>query len=253
MTAPHPIIEASDISFSYGAEAVLRGVSLEVAAGEYLGVIGPNGAGKTTLLKIFLGLLKPAGGSVKLFGADVAKFADWYRIGYLPQKAVHLEADFPATVEEVVLMGRIGLRGLARRLTPEDLKEARNVLVEAGMWDLRKRRIGDLSGGQQQRVFIARALVSRPEIIFLDEPAFGVDMKGQEEFYSLLRALNREKGLTLVLISHDIEMVTREASRIACIDRTLVCNMPPKDFLAESVSADLFGHDVKVITHRHQR
>jgi len=227
-------IEISHVSFSYGDNEVLRDITFAIHRGDYLGVVGPNGAGKTTLLKIMLGLLAPITGQVKLFGADVRDFKEWSKIGYVPQKALNFDEHFPATVAEVVLMGRFAKRGLFHRITAEDRAAADQALKIAEMWPYRGRLIGDLSGGQQQRVFIARALATTPEIIFLDEPTTGVDAKSQEEFYALLRKLNKESQVTLVLVSHDIDRVLGEAMHVACIDRTLVCHGSPEAYLRES-------------------
>ena len=119
------------------------------------------------------------------------------------------------------------------------------------MWEYRDRLIGDLSGGQQQRVFIARALVNQPEVIFLDEPTTGVDKPTQDNFYALLQKLNQEFGLTLVLVSHDIERILKEVMHIACIDKTLTCHVSPAEYLAESESTNIMGKDIKIITHHH--
>ena len=246
------IVEVKDVSFSYGNEKILENISFAVHPGDYLGIIGPNGAGKTTLLKIMLGLLKPENGSIDLFGVPLSEFKDWHKIGYVPQKATNFDLSFPVTVYDVVMMGRYRCLSLYCRIKKSDLTMVRQVLEQVGMWEFRDRLIGDLSGGQQQRVFIARALAINPEIIFLDEPTTGIDQKMRDEFYSLLRKLNHEIGLTLVLISHDIKMVTEEAMHIACIDRTLVCHSTPEEFLKESESKNMWGQNVKIITpHQH--
>lgn len=225
------IIEIKNISFSYGENEVLRDISLDIHRGDYLGMVGPNGAGKTTLLKIILGLLTPGAGSVRIFGRPIKEFGEWEKIGYVPQKAAHFDANFPASVREIALMGRYARRGLLKNITQEDEDITKKSLQRVGLWEERDRLIGDLSGGEAQRVFIARALAGEPEIIFLDEPTTGVDQHTQNKFYALLRALNAELGLTLVLISHDIERIVQEAVHIACIDRTLVCHLSPEEFL----------------------
>ncbi len=228
------IIEVEDISFSYGQEKVLDGITLAIHQGDYVGMIGPNGAGKTTLLKIMLGLLAPESGTVRLFGTDIKDFKEWARIGYVPQKATSFDVNFPATVREAVMMGRYARLGLFRRTTKSDEAIVRKYLEQVDMWEYRDRLIGDLSGGQQQRVFIARALATEPEIIFLDEPTTGVDKRTEDEFYSLLKKLNQELSLTLVLISHDIARITKEVMHIVCIDRTLICHVSPAEYLRQS-------------------
>jgi zinc transport system ATP-binding protein len=245
------IIEVEDVSFVYGKNEVLRHISLTVPRGDYLGIVGPNGAGKTTLLKIIIGLLLPSSGRARIFGKEVSEFRAWEKIGYVPQKVTNFDVNFPATVGEVVLMGRYARRGLLKGVTAEDKAIVRRVLTEVGMESHIHRLIGDLSGGEQQRVFIARALATEPEIIFLDEPTIGVDPRAASEFYALLKRLNTDRGLTLVLVSHDIEMVVKEAKHVACIDRKLVCHTPAEDFLKENRLNSLFEGDFKIITHQH--
>jgi zinc transport system ATP-binding protein len=245
------IIELKDISFSYGDDVVLDRITLNIHKGDYLGIIGPNGGGKTTLLKIMLGLLKPSKGTVKLFGQDIHEFKDYYKIGYVPQKVAKFDENYPATVLEVVSMGRYGKRGLFKPLNSNDNAQVKKALEEVGMFEFNDRLIGDLSGGQQQRVFIARALSSEPEVIFLDEPTVGVDLKTQEAFYKLLDELNRSMGLTLVLVSHDIDMIAGEATELASINKTLVYHGSPKEFIKGDFIKNLYGKGVKPLSHQH--
>lgn len=228
------IIEIQNVSFSYGNNEVLKNIHLSIHKGDYLGLVGGNGAGKTTLLKIILGLLSPDSGTVKLFGQDIADFKDWSKIGYVPQKAANFDVNFPATVEEVVLMGRFGKRGLFHKMTETDKKKVREALDHVDMWDHRHKLVGDLSGGEQQRVFIARALAGDPEVVFLDEPTVGVEKDIKDEFYKLLRKLNEKLHLTVVLVTHDIESIAHEAMHVACIDRTLVFHNSVDKFFKET-------------------
>ncbi|MCX6736384.1 MAG: metal ABC transporter ATP-binding protein [Candidatus Parcubacteria bacterium] len=245
------IVEISDVSFSYGKEEVLKDISLDIHQGDYLGLVGPNGAGKTTLLKIMLGLLSPTKGEIKLFGTDLKKFKKWSDIGYVPQKATSFDVNFPATVKEVVLMGRYGKKGLFRHTDGRDEIIVKKALEEVGMQEYENRLIGDLSGGQQQRVFIARAIAGEPKIIFLDEPTSGIDAKTQDEFYTLIKKLNTELDLTLILISHDIEKITKEAMHIACVDKTLVYHETPERFLESVHAKEFVGENAKFTTHHH--
>jgi zinc transport system ATP-binding protein len=235
------IIEVKGVSFSYDGRLVLKNINLTIHRGDYLGLIGGNGSGKTTLVKIILGLLKPAEGFVRLFGADAKDFTDWHKIGYVPQKAANFDANFPATAQEVVLMGRYGRRGLFHRVTNEDREKTRAALEQVEMWQQRNRLIGDLSGGQQQRVFIARALAGEPEVLFLDEPTVGVEKHIRDEFYALLRKLNTDLRLTVVLVTHDVDAIAHEAMHIACIDCTI--------FFHDSV--DEYFKDTHKIIHPH--
>ncbi len=225
------IIELENVSFSYTSEeTIIQDISLEVHKGDYVGITGPNGGGKSTLMKLMLGLNKPTRGTVKLFGTKIHKFKDWYKIGYVPQKS-QVDMNFPVTVEELVAMGRYGKRGVFYFPTEEDKEKTREALKQVGMLSYKDRQLNDLSGGQQQRVFIARALASEPEVIFLDEPTVGVDVKTKKQFYALLRKLNRDLQLTLVFVSHDIDIVAHESTEIAYINRTLDFYGAPKDFL----------------------
>ena len=244
------IIEVSGVSFAYNEDLVLENVDLNIHKGDYLGVIGPNGGGKTTLIKIMLGLLTPKIGVVKMFGEDIQSFEDWSKVGYVPQKVINFDVNFPATVFEVVAMGRYGKRGLFKSLTKEDKKIINEALRQVEMEGFKDRIIGDLSGGQQQRVFIARALAGQPEVIFLDEPMAGVDSLAQDQFYQLLKKLNHELGLTLVFISHDIEAVVNEVTEIAFVNRKLSYDDDPKSFVKEDMKK-LYG-DSKFIHHRHK-
>ncbi|OGZ64265.1 MAG: zinc ABC transporter ATP-binding protein [Candidatus Staskawiczbacteria bacterium RIFCSPLOWO2_01_FULL_40_39] len=245
------IVEVNNVSFHYGSYQVLKDITFNIHKGDYLGIVGPNGAGKTTLIKIILGLLNASKGSVKLFETDSKSFKNRSLIGYVPQKATNFDMNFPATVMEVVLMGTYARRGLFHKIRPEDRQSAEQALKQVRMWQYKDSLIGDLSGGQQQRVFIARALASRPEIIFLDEPTTSIDKKSQDGFYALLKELNQKEHLTLVIVSHDIERITKEAMHIACVDCTLVCHASPEEFLKESKSLNLFGQEVKIISHHH--
>lgn len=243
------IIEIEGVSFAYNEDLVLENVSLNIHKGDYLGVIGPNGGGKTTLIKIMLGLLNPSKGMVKMFGQDIHSFKDWSRVGYVPQKVINFDVNFPATVFEVVAMGRYGKKGLFKSLNKGDKNIINESLKQVEMFEFKDRIIGDLSGGQQQRVFVARALAGQPEVIFLDEPMAGVDVLAQDQFYQLLKKLNHELELTLVFISHDIEAVVNEVTEIAFVNRTLTYDSNPKKFVKGEMEK-LYG-DKKFIHHHH--
>ncbi len=247
------IIVVENVSFAYDSEYVLKDITLEIHQGDYVGIVGPNGAGKTTLFKIMLGLLRPKSGTVKFLDQNINDFKDWQKIGYVPQKTATFDFNFPATVHEIVTMGRYrkGRRFFAA--TADDKQAVQNALAQVDMWGYKDRLIGDLSGGQQQRVFIARALVNDPEVVFLDEPTTGVDREAQDGFYSLLQRLHGELDLTIVLISHDIERITKEVMHIICVDRVLTCHTSPEEYLKESKSANILGQDVKIIAHHNHK
>jgi zinc transport system ATP-binding protein len=246
------IIDIKNLSYAYGKDhRVLENINLQIHKGDYLGVIGPNGGGKSTLLKLMLGLLKPQQGSIELFGSDIKNFRQWYRIAYVAQKAINFDTQFPLTVREAVEMGRYGVRGLFKSLNNDDHNIVNNALERVGLNELQHRMIGDLSGGQQQRIFIARALAAEPEVIILDEPTVGVDAKVQEDFYLLLKTLNVKMGLTLILVSHDINVIVRETTEVACINKTLLYNSNPDDFLKSDQLKQMYGDGLRFVFHHH--
>lgn len=234
------IIELDRVCFSYGSQEVIKDISLEINKGNYVGIIGPNGGGKSTLIKLMLGILKPTDGSVKLFGTDIKEFKNWEKIGYVPQKT-YIEMNLPVTVEELVSMGRYGKRGLFHFPTKEDKEKTLQALGHVDMLDYKNRQVTDLSGGQQQRVFIARALASEPEVIFLDEPTVGVDIKTQKQFYTLLRKLNKELNLTLIFATHELDVVAHEATELVYINRTMEYYGDPNEFLKGAYFHELIG------------
>lgn len=236
-----PIIELSHVTFAYADEPTLEDLNLRIEPGEYVGVIGPNGGGKTTLMKLLLGLLAPQQGSIKLFGTPVEHFRGWQKIGYVPQRSASGDFRLPITVEEVVRFG-----------APKGGKPAAQAaLTQVGMEAFAGRRLTQLSGGQQQKVFIAKALASSPEILILDEPTAGVDVKAQDDFYQLLANLNKRHGLTIILVSHDIDVVVNEVSKLACINEALIYHGRPKDFIEKDYITKLYGKTRKFILHGH--
>src|SRR5256712_2513962 len=246
-----PVVDPEHISFGYDRGRVVDDGRLRIGPGDFLGIIGRNGSGKTTLLRVLLGLLRPASGRIKLFGLDVRSFREWARIGYVPQKATAFDARFPASVLEVVISGRSGVAGIGHRFSGRDRTAAEEALETVGMFEFRARPIGRLSAGQQQRVFIARALASRPQLLLLDEPTVGVDVDAQEQFYSLLRHLNREFGTTLVLVSHDVSVVAEEVTQLACLNRRLVFHGSPEDAMRSGALAQLYRAESFVVAHHH--
>jgi zinc transport system ATP-binding protein len=243
-------VELEDVDFAYGALPVLERINLTVEPGDFLGIIGPNGSGKTTLLRIMLGLLPPLRGAVRLFGHPPGSFRQWGRLGYVPQKAA-LDRGLPVTVREVVATGLLPSLGVFGRIGGAERRRIVEVLGHVGMEEHAAARIGALSTGQQQRVLIARALVSKPELLILDEPTGGVDPEAQTSFYALLHHLNRERDVTLILVSHDIGVVAREVTKLACLNRRLVFHGRPGDFLNDAALAALYGSAVRVVSHEH--
>ena len=219
------IIEVKNVSFSYAQNQVIKDITLNIHKGDYIGIVGPNGGGKTTLIKLILGLLKPDSGEINTFSKSIS---------YVGQKASDIDQKFPITVGEVVELGT-------------SKQDAIKAMEDIGIIELKNKMIGMLSGGQIQKTFIARAIAQKPEILFLDEPTSGIDHPSQKDFYELLKKLNQEMGITLVLISHDVDIITREATEIAAINQSLVFYGKANDFISEK-------HGIKYIeNHFYER
>jgi zinc transport system ATP-binding protein len=226
-------------------------VTLQIFKGDYVAFIGPNGGGKTTLVRILLGLNKPTFGEIKLFGLKQKSFNAWHKIGYVPQRATQIDTSFPATVLEVVTMGRTAKRGLLSLLNEEDRRIVKESMIKMDVLDLKEKLIGTLSGGQRQRVMIARALASEPEILILDEPNTGVDVASQSRFYELLRELNKNEKITIVFVTHDIGVIADDIGRLFTINqKVLTCNNPKEAISCEDMSR-LYGIDAHLIHNHH--
>lgn len=245
------IIQANHINYAYEKKLVLEEVSFSVTSGQFVGLIGPNGSGKTTLLKIILGLLEPDSGEILVFGEKVKVGKQGSKVSYIPQKVTQAESRFPITVEEVVSLGRVVGRGLGRVLNKEDKKRVKMALEAVGLWTERWRLVADLSGGQQQRVFIAKALAGEPHLLIFDEPTVGVDWEAQESFYELLKKLNEEQGLTILLVSHDIEIVAKAVNSVLCLNKKLVYHGNPQILTNEKSLTDLYGQHHQFVDHNH--
>jgi zinc transport system ATP-binding protein len=236
------------VYFRYDSQWVVEDVSFSVDRSDFLAILGPNGSGKTTLLRLALGLLRPSQGTILLFGQPPERFREWWRVGYVPQRMQGLETGFPATVEEVVAQGLYrGFDPLAPWLG-RGKQAIAQAMKTAGIAELKARRLTSLSLGQQQRALLARALVRRPELLVLDEPVSGIDAVGQEQFYALLRRLNHELGMTVMLVSHDIGVVMREATTVACFNRTMVFHGPRHRLTSQELS-QLYGFPAEVLLH----
>lgn len=246
-----PLIEVKDVSFAYNGNTVLDHVSFSVEKGDYVGIVGPNGGGKTTLLKILVGLLTAQSGTVKILGMPIGSFKNKFEIGYVPQRIAQDSVSFPATVYEVVESGRIIKNSLFGKLNDEDYQAIKKALRVAHIEDLKNKLMSNLSGGQRQRVYVARALASEPKILILDEPFVGIDVTTQKDFYAFLKELNQNQGLTIIFVSHDIDVITDEVKSILCLNRGLLCIGAPSMLHEPNVIENLYGKKITHIHHSH--
>jgi len=245
-------ISITGLSFAYQGNDVLRDITCSIKAGDYVGVVGPNGSGKSTLMRCLLGLNRVERGEITLFGVPRESFTEWHRIGYLPQGLQLFNPNFPATVEEVVRLGRLADKGFPRRFNKGDGVAVEKALELMGITSIRKRPIGELSGGLRQRALLARALVNEPEILILDEPTTALDPDTRENFYRILHELNTESGTTVLLVTHDSSTVGLYASRLLYLDKRIVFYGTFQEFCSSSDMTGLFGsQNQHLICRRH--
>ena len=244
------IIEIKNLCVKYHDIEALGAVSLTVDAGDYIGVVGPNGSGKTTLVKALLGLV-PFEGKISFQGESFPDFTLHRHVGYLPQKMTFLDYCFPATAKEIVVSGVYCCKKFPKRLAREDYAAAEEIMKALGITDLKNRPIGKLSGGQQQRVLLARALVHSPEVLILDEPTVALDPQSREAFYATVQELNKEKKVTVLLVSHDIATVGKNASKLLYLDRQVIFYGTFEEFCKSGQMSDYFGTSQHLICHRH--
>ena len=229
------IINVENLGFDYGEGWVFHDLSLYIEAGDFVAVVGANGAGKSTLLKLLAGILAPDRGRILFYGRPLSEFKEWERIGYVPQNPARQQKGFPISVEEVVALGLLSPQRLRGPLTAAEGRHVAACLDQFGLRELAGRRLGELSGGQQQRAFLARAMVKKPSILLLDEPASGVDARAKAALYQLLRQVN-EDGVTIVMVSHDLELAAQAARHALCLDHG-IC---------------FWGPAVSALTHHHR-
>ena len=238
-------IELKNISAGYDNDIVIENINSNIYDGDFFGIIGPNGGGKSTLLKIILGLLNPIKGTVKIY-EQIPKIGR-KNIGYVPQYSEY-DKQYPISVWDVVLMGRRSVRGIHPIYSSDDKKATVEALKKVSMLEYKKRHISELSGGQRQRVFIARALVSNPKILLLDEPTASIDKDLQINFYNLLKELN--KNVTILLVTHDIGVISSYVTRVACLNHFMFTHddekMISREMLEKTYSCpvDLIAHGV---------
>ncbi len=240
-----PIVELKNVSAGYNGVPVLRDVDLKVLPGDFVGLLGPSGSGKTTLLRTILGAVKARSGEVRVYDKRVRGGRS--KAGYVPQVDT-IDWNFPVTVEEAVMMGRTAFNPLLPWFRKQERDLAYNMMERLGIANLGKRHIRQLSGGQQQRVFLARALVSSPELLLLDEPTAGVDFKTRDDVMHLLHDLNHA-GVTILISTHQINTVAVHLPRIVCINGTIVADGLPQQVITPHILREVYGADMQVIQY----
>jgi zinc transport system ATP-binding protein len=234
-----------------GTEA-LKNISFSVTPGDYIGICGPNGSGKSTMIKVILGLLQPTAGEVCLLGTPLSKFRSWQRIGYLPQGLQFFNPHFPATVDEVVRLGRLAGKKFPKTFNREDTKAVERTMEWMGISHIKGSMIGELSGGLRQRVLLARALVNDPELLVMDEPTTALDPETRESFYKLIYEMNREKKATVLLVTHDTATIGKYASHLLYLDKQVVFYGSFDDFCNSTEMTEFFGvHGQHLVCHKH--
>ena len=238
-----PLVEIRGLSCGYERQKVLDGVDLQILRGDFVGLLGPSGSGKTTLLKAMLGAVDVYEGEVLVEGVRATEGRR--RIGYVPQLET-IDWNFPVTVREVVMMGRTMQNRFFPWFRREERELAEHMMEQLGILELAGRHIRNLSGGQQQRAFLARALVSSPSLLLLDEPTSGVDVKTRDDVMHLLHDLNHE-GVTIVITTHEINAVAVHLPRLVCMAGRVLAEGTPYDVITTEVLRQTYGAEMPVI------
>ena len=235
-----PAISVSGITVSFGNHNVLDNITLKIPSGSFTAIIGPNGSGKSTFIKAIIGLLKPKKGSIRILGQHLHDVR--HTIGYVPQ-TFDFDRSFPITIAEFLDLD------MHKHVQESQLHESlKDVGLASNILD---QQLGSLSGGQLQRVLIAQALIKRPSILILDEPAAGIDMSGEQQLMELLGNLSEEHGTTVVLVSHDISSVAKNVDQVICLNQKLICAGSPAKTLTKKQLGKLFGEHKELYHHHH--
>ncbi|MDD5287413.1 MAG: metal ABC transporter ATP-binding protein [Desulfuromonadaceae bacterium] len=249
---PGEIVSTKLLACSYREGRVLEDISFKVERGDYVGIVGPNGSGKSTLVRALLGLVNICNGTAALFGVKLSSFTDWQRVGYLPQSLHLVNPVFPATVHETVGLGLLSHKSFPKRLNRSDKNKIDDTLYELGIYDLKRNLIGELSGGQLQRVLLARAIVNDPELLILDEPTAALDPETRERFYTMIADINRTRGVTVLLVTHDSGAIGQHASKMLYLDKNILFFGSFDEFCLSPEMSSLFGeHSQHLMCHRH--
>lgn len=237
-----PVLEVKDLSVRYDQVDALKNISFRVLPGERVAVIGPNGAGKSTLFKVIAGVLPHAWGEVKIYGQVPGGHIC---IAYVPQRN-QVDWNFPVNVADVVMMGRIGKLGLLRWPSPADWTRVRKALEVVGLEDLAKRQISELSGGQQQRMFIARALAQEAELMLMDEPLTGLDVRSQNDILSILNRL-QDRGVTVLASTHDLNLAAENFDRVMLLNKKMIGYGPAEQVFSTERLIEAYGGQLRLL------
>ena len=246
-----PVVKVENLNVARNGKRVIEDATFRVERGNYMGVVGPNGGGKTTLLQAILGIIPHESGTIEILGNPIDKFSQWSKIGWVSHNSISFDEKFPISERELVGLGRINRRNLARPLKSKDWEKVDEMLDFMGIKNLEQRRIGHLSGGQKQRVFVAKALVRDPEILILDEPVTGVDAEAHERFYMKLSDLNTERGTTIMIVSHDLASVFCRMSHIMSVNRKVYSSPIEPDSDPNDVLQKAYGDHFHFVFHEH--
>ncbi len=241
-----PLIELKDVTFGYGSTPVLEHISLHLHPGQFAALVGPSGAGKTTLLKLILGTLRPGRGNVSTHG-QAFRDGTRLRVGYVPQLET-VDWNFPVSVEQVVLMGRVRRAGIWPWPRTDDRRRMQEVLERLGIAGIARQHIRNLSGGQQQRVFLARALIAEPDLLVLDEPTTGVDMRTAENVLHLIGELNGQ-GMTILMTTHDLNAAAAHVPWVVCLNRRIIAQGAPDLIFTSEILNATYAGDMLVLRH----
>ncbi len=239
-----PLVELKNVSFGFGAQPVLEDISLHIHPGQFAALVGPSGAGKTSLIKLILGALQPSRGEVFISGKKLDGKPS-PQVGYVPQLEA-VDWNFPVTVEQAVLMGRTRKSGPWPWPNRRDKQELSTILERLGIPELSARHIRDLSGGQQQRVFLARALIADPDLLVLDEPTTGVDMRTTENILHMLAELNQQ-GITILITTHDLNTAAAHLPWVICLNRRVIAQGSPEEVFTPEILNETYQGNMLVI------
>ncbi len=232
-------VSTDNLTVRYGDQVILDRLSFAIPQKSITAIIGPNGSGKTTLLKALLDLI-PHQGTVRILGTALRHARS--DIGYVPQRFT-FDASFPITVTEYISLAQ----------NKKDQTAIDTQLTEVGMQNQNQQLLGQLSGGQLQRILVAKALVNQPKILFLDEPAAGIDISGERNFYELIQHLNEEHGVTILVVSHEIDIVYKYATQVICLNKQMLCMGKPQEVLTSDTLKNLYGQETSLYQHAYDK